>query len=128
MTTIKKILVAEDEILFVKVMRIEFEKRGYQLESVVDANQVFVKTMEFEPDLILLDVRLKNHSSGIEAARKIREAGIETAIIFTTGNSFAQTNAQVADISNTSILIKPIDFNELFELILKLEVDNNMVN
>jgi DNA-binding response OmpR family regulator len=121
MKTIERILIAEDELLFVKVMRLEFEKRGYQIESVVDAQKAHQKALEFEPDLILLDVRLKNNSSGIEAAKKIRAEGIETPIIFTTGNSFESTNTQIMDISNTNILIKPIDFNELFDVIMKLE-------
>ena len=119
MRTIKKILIAEDELLFVKVMRLEFEKQGYQIESVVDAQMAYEKALDFEPDLILLDVRLKNDSSGIDAARKIRHAGIETPIIFTTGNSFKSTNEQIMDLLNTHILIKPIDFNQLFEIISK---------
>lgn len=123
MKTIKKILIAEDELLFVKVMRLEFEKRGYQIESVLEAEKAYEKALEFKPDLILLDVRLKNNSSGIEAAKKIRAEGIETPIIFTTGNSFESTNNQIRDISNTNILIKPIDFNELFDVISKLEAN-----
>jgi len=123
MKTIKKILIAEDELLFVKVMRMEFEKRGYEIESVLDAQKAYEKTLEFIPDLILLDVRLKNNSSGIEAAKKIRAEGIETPIIFTTGNSFENTNNQTLEISNTNILIKPIDFNELFDIISKLKVN-----
>jgi DNA-binding response OmpR family regulator len=123
MKTIKKILIAEDELLFVKVMRLEFEKRGYQIESVLEAEKAYEKAIEFTPDLILLDVRLKNNSSGIEAAKKIRAVGIETPIIFTTGNSFESTNFQIADISSANILIKPIDFNELFDLISTLNAN-----
>jgi DNA-binding response OmpR family regulator len=123
MKTIKKILIAEDELLFIKVMRLEFEKRGYQIESVLEAEKAYEKALEFKPDLILLDVRLKNNSSGIEAAKKIRAEGIETPIIFTTGNSFESTNNQIRDIANTNILIKPIDFNELFDLISKLNAN-----
>ena len=121
MKTIKKILIAEDELLFVKVMRMEFEKRGYQIESVLNAQNAYEKTLEFIPDLILLDVRLKNNSSGIEAAKKIRAEGIETPIIFTTGNSFENTHNQTFDIANTNILIKQINFNELFDIISKLQ-------
>lgn len=123
MKTIEKILIAEDELLFVKVMRLEFEKRGYQIESVLEAEKAYEKALEIKPDLILLDVRLKNNSSGIEAAKKIRAEGIETPIIFTTGNSFESTNNQIRDIANTNILIKPIDFNELFDLISKLNAN-----
>jgi DNA-binding response OmpR family regulator len=120
MTNIKKILIAEDELLFVKVMRIEFEKKGFVIESVVDAQGAFEKTFEFQPDLILLDIRLKYNSSGIEAAQKIRAAGIKTPIIFTTGNSFEHTNIEITEISDTSILIKPIDFQQLFDVISKI--------
>ncbi len=123
MNKIEKILIAEDELLFVKVMRLEFEKKGFQIESVVDAQNAFAKAVEYQPDLILLDVRLKNNTSGIEAARKIRASGIQTPIIFTTGNSFESTSSQIEDISDAKILIKPIDFRQLFELILNLELN-----
>lgn len=121
MKKIEKILIAEDELLFVKVMRLEFEKKGFQIENVVDAENAISKAIEFVPDLILLDVRLKNNSSGIEAARSIRQLGIKTPIIFTTGNSFESTNSQISDISDAKILIKPIDFRQLFDLILNFK-------
>lgn len=112
-----KIVIAEDELLFARVMRMEFERQGFQVFTVVDAESAFAKVTEVSPDAILLDIRLKNNSSGIEAARKIRDAGINTLIIFTTGNSFESTSKQIADIANTKIIIKPIEFNQLLYLL-----------
>lgn len=112
-----KIVIAEDELLFARVMRMEFEKQGFQVHTVVDEAAAFEKVMETKPDAILLDIRLKNNSSGIEAARKIRAAGISTLIVFTTGNSYENTSKQISDISNTKILIKPIEFNQLLYLL-----------
>lgn len=113
MKTIKKILLAEDELLVAKVLRIQFEKDGIEVQNVADAESAFKAACESNPDFILMDIRLKNNTSGIDAARNIRAAGINTPIIFTTGNSHENTIKLVADISNNKVLIKPVEYSDI---------------
>lgn len=113
----KKILIAEDELLIAKVLRMQFEKQGYSVENISDANDILQKVKEMHPDVIIMDVCLKNKTSGIDAGKAIREAGINTPIVFTTGNSYHSTIQSVSDISNTKVLSKPIEFEELLMLI-----------
>ena len=70
-----------------------------------------------KPDVIILDVHLKNKTSGIEAGRKIREAGIDTPIIFTTGYSYDNIMLLINDIGNSKVLSKPIEFEHLLKAI-----------
>ncbi len=111
----KKILIAEDELLIAKVLRMQFEKLGYKVENISDANDVLQKVKEMQPDVIIMDVYLKNKSSGIEAVKGIRAEGFETLILFTTGNSYHNTLEQVKDITNVKVLSKPIEFEQLLE-------------
>lgn len=113
---IKKILIAEDELLIVRVLRMQFEKLGFEVENVSDANDVLTKVQQMNPDVIILDVQLKNKTSGIAAAKSIRTAGIETLIIFTTGNSYDDTLQSVEGMSNSKVLSKPIEFENLLFL------------
>jgi DNA-binding response OmpR family regulator len=113
----KKVLIAEDELLIAKVLRMQLEKCGFVVENVIDAESAFNAVKQMEPDVIILDVHLKNNSTGIEAAIKIREIGINTPIIFTTGNSYNDTIKLVEDISFCSVLNKPVDFDSLLNLI-----------
>lgn len=113
----KRILIAEDELLIAKVLRMQLEKLGFSVDNVLDAEEAYTKAVQLHPDIIILDVFLKNKSSGIDAGKRIREAGIETAIIFTTGNSYETTVQQTNGIKNSKVLSKPVEFEVLLKLI-----------
>lgn len=120
MMSIRKILLAEDELLIAKVLRMQLEDHGYVVENVVDANQAIQKVNDMNPDLIILDNYLKNETNGVEAALKIRSNGFETPIIFVTGNSYESTLEQTREIKNSMVLSKPIVFEHLLQLIKDL--------
>lgn len=113
----RKVLIAEDELLIAKVLRLQLEKHGFEVENVMDAENAIIAVKQMNPDIIVLDIYLKNNSTGVEAALKIREIGINTPIIFTTGNSFNDTIKLVEGISFCSVLNKPVDFDILLKLI-----------
>jgi len=117
MNLVKKILIAEDELLIAKVLRMQLEKLGYEVQNVVDSHQAISSALEFKPDLIILDVFLKNNTTGIDSAMKIRELGINTPIVFTTGNSYDDTIEFVSKIQYSMILSKPVEFEHLLQLI-----------
>lgn len=115
----KKILIAEDELLIAKVLRSQFEKLGCEVENVTIAGDAVVMATTMKPDVIVLDVCLKNKTSGIEAGRQIRELGINSFIVFTTGNSLEITLSNVKNISNCIVLSKPVEFENLLKSITK---------
>lgn len=113
----KKILIAEDELLIAKVLRMQFEKLGCIVENIACAGEVVAKANHLQPDVIIMDVFLKEKSSGIEAGKALRANGINTPIIFTTGNSYQETQLLIEGISNVHLLSKPIEFEELLRVI-----------
>ena len=113
MSPIKNILIAEDELLVAKVLKMTLEKRNYQVRHVTDELSAIAAASEFKPDLIILDIYLKNKSSGINASKAIRNNGIVCPIIFTTGNSFEQTREEIKEVVNSHLFIKPIDTEQL---------------
>ncbi len=117
MTINKNILIAEDELVIAKVLQMQLERTGYQVENVPNGNDVFNKVNEMKPIFIILDVQLKNNTSGLDAGKKIREAGINTPIIFTTGNSYDHTVQLVKDIEHAKVLTKPVLFEQLLAMI-----------
>jgi CheY-like chemotaxis protein len=123
MNNYKKVLIAEDELLIAKVLRMQLEKHGFEVENVMNAESAFNAVKHMQPDVIILDVYLKDNSTGIDAAIKIREIGIDTPIIFTTGNSFNDTAKLVKDIRFCSVLNKPVDFDTLLNLI-NIEIES----
>lgn len=117
MRTIKKILIAEDELLIAKVLRLQLEEAGFTVENVVDGYEAFNMIIEWQPELVIMDNYLKNNTNGIEVAAKMRNKNISTPIIFVTGNSFDNTKLLAKAIGNSSVLSKPIEFEQLMDLI-----------
>ncbi|HRD38206.1 MAG TPA: response regulator [Bacteroidia bacterium] len=119
MGKIKKILLAEDELLIAKVLRMQLEKKGFEVNSVTSAPDAESLASTWHPDLIILDVHLKNHTSGIEAGFNIRNSGVDCPIIFTTGNSYESTLKEIENIKNVELLSKPVEFEYLMTFIHK---------
>lgn len=117
MRTIKKILIAEDELLIAKVLRLQLEEAGFTVENVVDGYETFNMITDWQPELVIMDNYLKNNTNGIEVAAKMRNKNISTPIIFVTGNSFDNTKLLAKAIGNSSVLSKPIVFEQLIRLI-----------
>ena len=70
-----KILIVEDEAILAKTIEDTLTDMGYFITGIADtgigAIELFSST---EPDLILMDIRLKGKMDGIEAAEKANPA------------------------------------------------------
>lgn len=118
MRAIKKILIAEDELLVAKVLKLVLEKNDFEVKHVIDEEDAIQEAIKYKPDLIVLDVYLKNNSSGINAGKKIRKNGMICPIIFTTGNSLEETKVEIMEIENSYLFIKPVDPEQLIHFMI----------
>jgi len=67
-----KILVVEDEAIIAKNIESKLLKAGYDVvDTVYTGNDAVKSALEKNPDIILLDIKLKGETGGIEAAEKI---------------------------------------------------------
>lgn len=67
----KKILIIDDEIHIVELLKFNLENNGYKVDYSYDGFDGYLKTKEFNPDLIILDWMLPN-ITGIDLLKKIR--------------------------------------------------------
>ncbi|MBT4289642.1 MAG: PAS domain S-box protein, partial [Deltaproteobacteria bacterium] len=79
-----KILIVEDEAIIAMEIESCIQSLGYEVTSTVDTGEKAIKKAEVDnPDLILMDIRIKGDMDGIEAAEIIRNRfGIP--VIFST--------------------------------------------
>ncbi|MBN2600876.1 MAG: response regulator [Candidatus Marinimicrobia bacterium] len=68
-----RLLFIDDDIDFLEVMRIFFEKNGYTVETATTAEAGKKKIIADKPDLLVLDVMMPSEFEGFELAREIRE-------------------------------------------------------
>mgnify|MGYP005846611785 CR=1 FL=1 len=115
----KKVLIAEDELIIAKVYARVLQKEGYEVKNVatgIDAKQLFE---EFNPDVAILDIQLKGDLTGIDVAQHIRKTS-NIPLVFTTGNSAVHTEKEIIEIQNKHLLSKPVDYNIFLQLIKSL--------
>ncbi|MEL7832381.1 response regulator [Fodinibius sp. Rm-B-1B1-1] len=115
----KKVLIVEDDMIISMVLERMIKKLGHQVVKKVIAGQDAIDSFfELEPDLILMDIQLKDDVDGITAMQKIREES-DVNVIYITGNS-DQYNLERAEKTNfVDYLVKPIQMSHLKKSINK---------
>ena len=109
-----KILVVDDNETNCRLLAGMFEGSHHQLEFGKDGREAVVKSRTFQPDIILLDIRMPE-MNGYDAAAEIRKhAGMELLpIIAVTASSLADEEQALEEKFNAH-LRKPFSRRELF--------------
>jgi Serine phosphatase RsbU, regulator of sigma subunit len=111
--TKETILVVEDETLVGLELKEDLERLGYSVPDVVESGEAVVQAVaRYQPDLLLMDVRLSGGLDGIEAAYQAK-AEFDLPVIFLTAYSDAETLRRAAIAGPDAYLLKPFDEREL---------------
>jgi DNA-binding NarL/FixJ family response regulator len=115
---VKRILIAEDEALSALYLKRFLSEAGYEVCGIAATETAAVTIAENQPtDLLLFDIRLARHSSGISAARTIRGFLPEIPVIFMTGYDSQEIFDSAADLTPIKVIIKPVTRAILHEII-----------
>ena len=71
MDTGRRILVIDDDPIFVKSTKAVLESRGYQVESAENAEEALTKMSQEKPDLVLLDVMMDWVLEGVTVSQEM---------------------------------------------------------
>jgi two-component system, OmpR family, response regulator len=110
--TKRSILVVEDEEKIARVLQLELEYEGYNVEKAFDGNEALEKYRSQKWDLILLDVMLPG-MSGIELLRKIRNNDPLTPVILLTARGSVADKVSGLDLGANDYVTKPFEMEEL---------------
>jgi CheY-like chemotaxis protein len=107
------ILVVEDETLVGLELKEDLERLGYYVPEVIESGEAVVSAVaRHQPDLVLMDVRLRGSLDGIEAAYQAK-AEFDIPVIYLTAYSDAETLRRAAMTGPDGFLLKPFDEREL---------------
>ncbi len=119
----KKILVVEDEIAYLKLLNSQLTERGYEVIEAINGKIGLEKAKSENPDLILLDIRMPV-MDGMAMLKELRkeEAGKKTKVIMLTNlEPDDKILAEVVADQPTYYFVKSnIQFNDLLEKIKEL--------
>lgn len=108
----KRILVIEDEPQIARVLKIELEYEGYDVQVEHNGRAGFNTAMENKFDLILLDVMLPE-LNGIEVLRRIRKGNNFTPVILLTARNLTLDKVTGLDQGANDYITKPYEIEEL---------------
>lgn len=115
----KKVLIVEDDMIIAMVLERMVTKLEYTvLDKVIEGRKAINIANNHKPDLILMDIQLKDGVDGITAMEEIRKNS-EVPVIYITGNSdqFNVKRARATDY--VDYLVKPIQMSDLKDSIRK---------
>lgn len=109
----KRILIVEDDMLLSLVEERLIEKLGHKVVGKAGSGEEAIqKTLDLNPDLVLMDIVLKGDMDGIQAMEKIRESS-QVPVIYLSGNSDRFNYERAKKTGFTDYLVKPITGKDL---------------
>jgi len=111
----KRVFVIEDEYLLARELQVELEKKGFRvLGSAASEQSALAKMDGRDLDLIIADVTLRDQTSGIVAANRIR-GNRDIPVIYLTAHSHMVPPHNIS--SRDCVLPKPLDRDAMFAAI-----------
>ena len=105
----KKILVVDDEVDILELLKYNLKKEGYNVKTVTNGIDAVETAKDYCPHLVLLDIMMP-HQDGVETCRQLRELQEmeDTFIIFLTARSEEYSEVAAFDIGADDYITKPI--------------------
>lgn len=109
----KSLLIVEDEVLVARDIKSRLLKMGYDVVDIAaKGSEAVEKAITLKPDLVLMDIHLRDEMDGVEAALKIRQT-YDVPIIFCTAYSNEHTLERAKISEPYGYVLKPFDNREL---------------
>jgi len=106
-------LIVEDDMILSMVLERMILKLNHSVIGKVNAGQAAIDSArELNPDLILMDIQLKDDIDGISAMHEIRNNS-NVPVIYITGNSDEYNLSRAKETGFVDYLIKPIQMSDL---------------
>jgi len=112
-----KILVVEDERIAAEDIRLRLENLGYKVSAVISSGKAAIEKAEMlQPDLVLMDIKLRGQMNGIESAEEIRKR-FDIPIVYLTAFADKDTLERIKHSEPYGFILKPFEVSELHGVI-----------
>lgn len=109
----KRVLIVEDDMIISLVIENMVKELGHEVVGKATSGDEAIRlATEHEPDLVLMDIRLKGEMDGIEAVTIIKN-NIDTSVIYLTGNSDRVNYERARETDFIDLITKPFTISDL---------------
>lgn len=112
----KKILVVDDDAGIRQSLARILRGSGYKVEVAADGEQAIATAESFEPDVLLVDMRMPG-IDGIETHRRLQRRFPDLVAITMTAFARPDQTEQAITDGMVSVLSKPLDIDSLMEMV-----------
>lgn len=112
----RSILITDDEQAIRESLYLFLKGEGYDCKCAADGNEAVQMACSNRFDLIILDLHMP-HSHGLEVLKQIKDCSPEAAVLILTSYYELEQAAEALLLGATKMLLKPIDFEELLDVI-----------
>ena len=125
----KRILVVDDDFMIRELLKFKLSRYGFEVITAKNEKEFWAKTFAAKPDLIILDILLKNKSGPSVYQILVDFVGLDPDIpvVFITALLDKEAAPKNSTGVNFSILTKPFDFEELVGEIARLLSRNTSI-
>lgn len=116
-----RVFIVEDDQLLALALSAQVEMLGYRVAGTATTAEEAVRgVLQARPQVVIMDMQLIGWSTGLDAARSIRQ-NLEVPIIFYTahGNDEALTH-EIASLGNAQLLQKPAPEKALMDALARM--------
>ncbi len=109
----EKVLLIEDEKSVTEIIGEMLAVLGFQVAGIESRGRAAInRLVALEPDIVLMDIRLRGEMDGIETAQEIYKV-LDIPVIYLTGASDDETIRRAKTTAPYGYLIKPVNIDEL---------------
>lgn len=112
MKSLPTLLIADDDDAFRNVLAAELKRMRYEVTAAANAGEAVRLSLENQPDIVLLDLRL-GEASGLEVLQTIRENVPGSDVIMLTGHGTIDTAIESIRRGAFDYVAKPCPLDEL---------------
>jgi two-component system response regulator (stage 0 sporulation protein F) len=116
-SSMRRILVVDDEENIRELYRDELVEEGYEVELATDGLEALRKFDSFRPDLVTLDVKMPG-LDGLEVLRRIREKNASVPVLLLT--AFGEFKQDFTTWASDAYIVKSHDTKELKTTVKRL--------
>jgi DNA-binding NarL/FixJ family response regulator len=117
MTEPIKILIVEDEIVTAHAIKDCLSAAGYHVVGIFSTAEEAVQAVSnFEPDLVLMDIKLQGEGDGVTASHAIHTHA-DVPVVYLTAHSDAQTVKRALHSKPYGYVLKPFREEELLNTV-----------
>ncbi|HJV51869.1 MAG TPA: response regulator transcription factor [Noviherbaspirillum sp.] len=113
MASERLLLIVEDDAAFARTLGRSFERRGYRVLHAANADEVAALLQQHTPSHAVVDLKLKDNSSGLACVQMLHKHDPEMLIVVLTGFASINTAVEAIKLGACQYLAKPSNTDDI---------------